>query len=75
MPDEQSSKESSRKRKSPPPDPVPGVSIEYLINQLHQYANHLWVSKEEEAGSPKGRAYRIAIENIQTAILWLETTK
>ena len=74
----QSSKDAqkkSTKRTPPPPDPVPGVSMEYLVNQLHQFALHLWVSKDEEGDTAKARAYRIAIEHIQTAILWLDTTK
>lgn len=65
---------SKSKQAPPPPDPVPGTSMEYLINSLDSYAVHLWHAKDEVKGSPTARAYRIAIEHIQTAVMWLKST-
>lgn len=66
---------SARKRKTIAPKvskgEVPAVSTEYIIKQLEDYAKHLDDARQSAGKTPKARSYRIAVEHIQTAILWV----
>ena len=75
-----SSKARQSKSKAEPapmevPDPVPSASIEFIAQQCDDFAKHLWAAKNEKPGSPEARVYRIALEHLQTAALWLRTTQ
>jgi hypothetical protein len=59
----------------PVEDPIPGVSMEYMANAIDQFAVHLWHAKNAVPNSPQARVYRIALEHLQTAALWLKTVQ
>lgn len=52
---------------------VPAVSQEYIEKQLEDFARHLDDARADAGRTAKARAYRIAVEHIQTALLWVRT--
>ncbi len=66
---------SKRRKTLDTPGDVPPVSTEYIIKQLEDYARHLDDARQSAGKTPKARSYRIAIEHIQTAILWVSNAE
>ena len=50
------------------PDPI---SHEYIEKQLEDFAIHLDDARAHAGKTPRARAYRIAVEHVQTALLWV----
>ena len=66
----------SKRRKTIQPEVDKGsddpISHEFIEQQLEDFALHLDDARSHAGKTPRARAYRIAVEHVQTALLWVK---